>query len=44
MIGRLPRDDEAAQLWDHVVALARFPGSAELKRSLRERPQLRVLG
>ena len=31
-------------LWDHVVGLAAFPGFAELKRSLRERPQLRALG
>ncbi len=44
VISRLPRDEDAAQLWDHVVALARFPGFAELKRSLRERPQLRALG
>ena len=32
------------RLWDHVVGLAGFPGFAELKRSLRERPQLRGLG
>lgn len=44
VISRLPSDDEAAQLWDHVIALARFPGFAELKRSLRERPQLRSFG
>ena len=44
VISRLPRDDEAAELWDHVVALARFPGFSELKRSLRELPQLRALG
>jgi hypothetical protein len=31
-------------LWDHVVGLAGFPGFAELKRSLRERPQLPALG
>jgi hypothetical protein len=29
---------------DHVVGLAGFPGFAELKRSLRERPQLRSFG
>ena len=40
VISRLPAPDEAAELWDHVVALASFPGFAELKRSLRERPQL----
>ncbi len=44
VISRLPSDDEAVELWDHVVALAGFPGFAELKRSLRERPQLRALG
>ncbi len=44
VISRLPGEDEAVELWDHVVALARFPGFAELKRSLRELPQLRGLG
>ncbi len=44
VISRLPSDDQAAELWDHVVALARFPGFAELKRSLRERLQLRAPG
>jgi 2-hydroxychromene-2-carboxylate isomerase len=36
-----PSDADAVRLWDHVVGLAGFPGFAELKRSLRERPQLR---
>ena len=40
VISRLPREDSAAELWDHVVGLARFAGFAELKRSLREAPQL----
>jgi mycothiol-dependent nitroreductase-like protein len=44
VISRLPGEDEAEELWDHVVALARFPGFAELKRSLRELPQLPALG
>ncbi|MGY1590653.1 hypothetical protein ACI79D_01625 [Geodermatophilus sp. SYSU D00708] len=44
VISRLPSDAEAAELWDHVVALARFPGFAELKRSLREQPQLPSFG
>jgi 2-hydroxychromene-2-carboxylate isomerase len=44
VISRLPSDEDAADLWDHVVALAGFPGFAELKRSLRERPQLPALG
>ena len=44
VISRLPSDQEAIGLWDHVVGLASFPGFAELKRSLRERPQLRSFG
>ena len=44
VISRRPSDAEALELWDHVVALARFPGFAEMKRSLRELPQLRGLG
>jgi len=44
VISRLPAEDDAVELWDHVVALARFPGFAELKRSLRERPQLPAFG
>lgn len=44
VISRLPSDDDAARLWDHVVGLATFPGFAELKRSLRERPQLAAFG
>lgn len=44
VISRLPGDNDALRLWDHVVGLAGFPGFAELKRSLRERPQLRNFG
>ncbi len=44
VISRLPNHDDAARLWDHVVGLAGFPGFAELKRSLRERPQLASFG
>ncbi|PYI64638.1 hypothetical protein CVV68_21380 [Arthrobacter livingstonensis] len=44
VISRLPAEDDAGVLWDHVVGLARFPGFAELKRSLREQPQLAALG
>ena len=40
VISRLPEPERAGELWDHVLGLARFPGFAELKRSLRERPQL----
>jgi hypothetical protein len=44
VISRVPSDEDAGRLWDHVVGLAGFPAFAELKRSLRERPQLRALG
>ena len=44
VISRLPSDEQAGELWDHVVGLATFPGFAELKRSLREQPQLRSFG
>ena len=44
VISRRPSDEEAVELWDHVVGLASFPGFAELKRSLRERPQLPAFG
>jgi hypothetical protein len=44
VISRLPDDADAVRLWDYVVGLAEFPGFAELKRSLRERPQLPSFG
>ena len=44
VISRLPDEKQAVVLWDHVIGLATFPGFAELKRSLRELPQLRGLG
>jgi hypothetical protein len=44
VISRLPDKETAGELWDHVVGLARFPGFAELKRSLREQPQLLGFG
>jgi hypothetical protein len=44
VISRLPHADQAGPLWDHVLRLASFPGFAELKRSLRERPQLASFG
>jgi hypothetical protein len=44
VISRLPSAAEAGQLWDHVIGLAGFAGFAELKRSLRERPQLKSFG
>ncbi|HET7741919.1 MAG TPA: hypothetical protein VFL67_14835, partial [Mycobacterium sp.] len=44
VISRLPDEADAGVLWDHVVGLAAFPGFAEIKRSLRERPQLASFG
>ena len=44
VISRLPDEQEPVRLWDHVVGLAGFGGFAELKRSLRELPQLPALG
>ena len=44
VISRLPEPAQAVELWDHVVGLARFPGFAEMKRSLREQPQLPAFG
>jgi 2-hydroxychromene-2-carboxylate isomerase len=44
VISRLPDDEDAVALWDHVIGLARFPGFSELKRSLREQPQLPAFG
>jgi hypothetical protein len=44
VISRLPSEEEAVELWDHVVGLAGFAGFAELKRSLREQPQLPAFG
>jgi 2-hydroxychromene-2-carboxylate isomerase len=44
VISRRPSDADAVELWDHVLGLARYPGFSELKRSLRERLQLPVMG
>ena len=43
VISRIPDDDEALRLWDAVLTLAEWPGFAELKRSLREMPQIPLL-
>ena len=40
VISRVPRGKEAVRLWDAIWEVATFPGLAELKRSLREKPQL----
>ncbi len=44
VISRVPDDADALRLWDAVTTLAAFPGFAEMKRSLREVPQLDILG
>jgi 2-hydroxychromene-2-carboxylate isomerase len=44
VISRVPSDADAVALWDSVTTLASFPGFAEMKRSLREVPQLNILG
>jgi hypothetical protein len=44
VISRVPNDADAVPLWNAVTTLASYPGFAEMKRSLRERPQLRVFG
>ncbi|TAN24778.1 MAG: hypothetical protein EPN30_06470 [Actinomycetota bacterium] len=40
VISRIPRGEEALALWDATEKIARFQGFAELKRSLREAPQV----
>lgn len=44
VISRVPSPEQAVPLWDAVTTLAAFPGFAELKRSMREVPQLAILG
>ncbi len=39
VINRIPRGDEAVALWECITTVARFPGFAELKRSVRGKPQ-----
>ena len=43
VISRIPTAEEAGELWDAVMTLARWPGFAEMKRSLREWPQIPLL-
>lgn len=40
VISRVPRGPGAVELWDAVMLLARTPGFCELKRSIREWPQM----
>jgi hypothetical protein len=42
VISEPPDGEDALALWDAVTTLARWPGFAELKRSLREFPMTRV--
>lgn len=44
VISRVPDEADAVPLWEAVTTLAAFPGFAEMKRSMREVPQLNVLG
>ena len=44
VISRVPSAADAVPLWEAVTTLASFPGFAEMKRSMREVPQLEVLG
>ena len=44
VISRIPDDDEVLPLWEAVMTMAKFPGFAEMKRSMREAPQLTILG
>lgn len=44
VISRPPAPEDAVELWDHVIGLAKYPSFAEMKRSLRERPQLPAFG
>ncbi|MEM9133796.1 MAG: DsbA family protein [Actinomycetota bacterium] len=44
VISRVPDPADAVPLWEAVTTLASFPGFAEMKRSMREVPQLNVLG
>ncbi|MEZ5219249.1 MAG: hypothetical protein R2715_22310 [Ilumatobacteraceae bacterium] len=44
VISRVPSPEDSVRLWDAVTTLAEFPGFAEMKRSLREAPQLTILG
>ena len=40
VISRVPSPDEAVELWDAVMRLASWPGFSEMKRTLREWPQV----
>jgi 2-hydroxychromene-2-carboxylate isomerase len=44
VMSRVPEAAEAVELWDSLMTLVRWPGFAEVKRSLREVPRLPLLG
>ncbi len=44
VISRIPEPEDALPLWEAVKTLAAFPGFSEMKRSMREVPQLNILG
>ncbi len=43
VISRVPTPEEAVELWDAVMTLARWPGFSEMKRTMREWPQIPLL-
>jgi 2-hydroxychromene-2-carboxylate isomerase len=43
VISRIPDAADALRLWDAVTTLGTWPGFAELKRTMREMPRLRLL-
>jgi len=43
VISRIPDDADALRLWDAVLTLGAWPGFAEIKRTMREIPQLPLL-
>jgi len=43
VISRVPAAEEAGELWDAVMTLAKWPGFSEMKRSAREWPQIPLL-
>ena len=43
VISRVPTAEEAGELWDAVMTLAKWPGFSEMKRSAREWPQVPLL-
>jgi hypothetical protein len=43
VISRVPSPEEAVELWDAVMTLAKWPGFSEMKRTAREWPQIPLL-